>query len=97
MVLFNNIPYKHVRLRSKVNLTKCFSEKYRHKRLTTRLYGITVVGYIATVWCKFLTEGNFDESKLHHQNFPCQYFATEQSLSASTYGSHESVLNNESE
>ena len=30
-----------------------------------------------TVWCKCLTGDNFDEfdkSKLHHQNFPYQYF-----------------------
>ena len=40
MVLFNNIPYKRIRLTSKVNLTKHFSEKYKHMCLTTRLYGI---------------------------------------------------------
>ena len=39
MVLFNNIPYKHMRLTSKVILTKRFSEKYKRIRLTTRLYG----------------------------------------------------------
>ena len=41
MVLFNNIPYKCMRLTSKVNLTKCFSKKYKHMRLITRLYGIS--------------------------------------------------------
>ena len=30
MVLFNNILYKHVHLTSRVNLTKRFSEKYKH-------------------------------------------------------------------
>ena len=40
MVLFNNIPYKHMHLTSKVNLTKRFSEKYKRMRLTTRLYGM---------------------------------------------------------
>ena len=39
MVLFNNIPYKRMRLTSKVNLTKYFSKKYKHMRLITRLYG----------------------------------------------------------
>ena len=43
MVLFNNIPYKRMRLTSKVNLTKHFSEKYKHMRLTTRLYGIAII------------------------------------------------------
>ena len=42
MVLFNNIPYKHMRLTNKVNLTKPFSEKYKHMRLITRLYSISV-------------------------------------------------------
>ena len=41
MVLISNIPYKRMRLTSKVNLTKRFSEKYKSMRLTTRLYGIT--------------------------------------------------------
>ena len=40
MVLFNNIPYKHMRLTSKVNLTKRFSEKYKCMHLITRLYSI---------------------------------------------------------
>ena len=40
MVLFNNIPYKFMRLTSKVNLTKLFSEKYKRMRLITRLYSI---------------------------------------------------------
>ena len=40
MVLFNNIPYKRMRLTSKVNLTKCFNEKYKRMCLTIRLYGI---------------------------------------------------------
>ena len=39
MVLFNNIPYKRMCLTCKVNLTKCFSEKYKRMRLITRLYG----------------------------------------------------------
>ena len=42
MVLFNNILYKCMRLTSKVNLTKCFSEKYKRMRPITRLYGITI-------------------------------------------------------
>ena len=42
MVLFNNIPYKCMRVTSKVNLTKHFSEKYKHMRLITRLYGIQI-------------------------------------------------------
>ena len=45
MVLFNNIPYKRMRLTSKVNLTKRFSKKYKHMRLTTRLYGITFLNF----------------------------------------------------
>ena len=40
MVLFNNIPYKRMRLTSKENLTKRFSEKYKCMHLTTRLYDI---------------------------------------------------------
>ena len=40
MVLFNNIPYKHMCLTSKINLTKRFSEKYKRMCLITRLYGI---------------------------------------------------------
>ena len=40
MVLFNNIPYKRMRLTSNVNLTKCFSKKYKHMHLITRLYRI---------------------------------------------------------
>ena len=40
MVLFNNIPYKRMRLTSKVNLTKRFSKKYKRMRLITRLYGM---------------------------------------------------------
>ena len=32
--------YKRMRLTSKVNVTKCFSEKYKRMRLITRLYGI---------------------------------------------------------
>ena len=43
MVLFNNIPYKRMRLTSKVNLTKRFSEKYKRTRLITRLYGILML------------------------------------------------------
>ena len=39
MVLFNNISYKRMRLTSKVNSTKRFSEKYKRMRLITRLYG----------------------------------------------------------
>ena len=39
MVLFNNIPYKLIRLTSKINLTKRFSEKYKRMRLITRLNG----------------------------------------------------------
>ena len=45
MVLFNNIPYKRMRLTSKVNLTKRFSKKYKHMCLTTRLYGITFLNF----------------------------------------------------
>ena len=41
MVPFNNIPYKRMRLTSNVNLTKCFSEKCKRIRLTTRLYGMS--------------------------------------------------------
>ena len=37
---FNNIPYKHMCLTSKINLAKRFSEKYKCMRLLTRLYGI---------------------------------------------------------
>ena len=51
-----------------------------------------------TVWHRCLTEENFDEfdkSKLHHQNFPSQYFAVElNNLGTSTcniYGSCESA------
>ena len=36
--------------------------------------------YVHTVWHKCLTEENFDEfdeSKLHRQNFPYQYFTIE--------------------
>ena len=44
MVLFNNIPFKHMRLTSKVNLTKLFSKKYKHIHLITRLYGIQLKG-----------------------------------------------------
>ena len=40
MVLFNNIPYKRMRLTNKVSLTKCFSEKYKRMHLITRLYSI---------------------------------------------------------
>ena len=40
MVLFNNILYKRMRLTSKVNLTKCFSKKYKHMCVITRLYGM---------------------------------------------------------
>ena len=43
MVLFNNIPYRRMRLTSKVNLTKRFSEKYKHMRLITRLYSIAII------------------------------------------------------
>ena len=39
MVLFNNIPYKRMCLKSKVNLTKRFSKRYKRMCLTTRLYG----------------------------------------------------------
>ena len=39
MVPFNNIPYKHMRLISKINLTKRFSEIYKSMGLITRLYG----------------------------------------------------------
>ena len=53
MALFNNIPYKCMRLTNKVNLTKYFSEKYRHMRLITRLYG---------------NEGNPDKLKLVNYN-----------------------------
>ena len=42
MVLFNNIPYKHMRLKNKVNLTKPFSKKYKRVHLITRLYGIYI-------------------------------------------------------
>ena len=47
MVLFNNILYKRMRLTSKVNLTKLFSEKYKRMRLITRLYGMYAhtIGY----------------------------------------------------
>ena len=48
MVLFNNIPYKRMRLTSKVILTKRFSEKFKRMCLTTRLYGILVDTFIAT-------------------------------------------------
>ena len=41
MVLFNNIPYKHMRLTSKVNLAKRFSKKYKCMHLITILYSIT--------------------------------------------------------
>ena len=40
MVLFNNIPYKRMRLTSKANLTKRFPEKYKRMCPITRLYGI---------------------------------------------------------
>ena len=40
MVLFNNIPYKRMRITSKVNLTKRFSEKYKRMRLITKLYSM---------------------------------------------------------
>ena len=43
MVLFNSIPYKRMCLTSKVNLTKCFSEKYKHMHLITILYGSKVL------------------------------------------------------
>ena len=39
MVLFNNIPNKRMCLTSKVNLTKRFTEKYKHMRLIIRFYG----------------------------------------------------------
>ena len=39
MVLFNNIPYKRMRLTNKINLTKRFSKKYKCMRLITRLNG----------------------------------------------------------
>ena len=42
---------------------------------------------IYTLWHKRLTVENFDEfdeSKLHHQNFPCQYFA-HKNVSTFTY------------
>ena len=42
MVLFNNIPYKRMRLTSKVNLTKRFSKKYKRMCLITRLHGILI-------------------------------------------------------
>ena len=38
-MMLSTIPYKRMRLTSKVNLTKGFSEKYKRMRLTTRLYG----------------------------------------------------------
>ena len=40
MVLFNIIPYKRMRLTSKVNLTKHFSENYKRMCLITRLYSM---------------------------------------------------------
>ena len=40
IMLLNSIPYKRMCLTSKENLTKRFSEKYKHMCLTTRLYGI---------------------------------------------------------
>ena len=43
---FNNIPYKCMRLTSKV---KCFSEKYKRMRLITRLYGIDCNYHIKVV------------------------------------------------
>ena len=43
MMLFNNIPYKRIRLTSKVNSTKRFSEEYKRMRLITRLYGIILI------------------------------------------------------
>ena len=43
MMLLNNIPYKRMRLTSKVNLTKHFSKKYKRMHLTTRLYGIIII------------------------------------------------------
>ena len=39
MALFNNIPYKCICITSRVNLTKCFSKKYKHVCPITRLYG----------------------------------------------------------
>ena len=39
-----------MRLTSKVNLTKCFSEKYKRMRLTTRLYGKYLVDYEQQVY-----------------------------------------------
>ena len=50
MVLFNNIPYKRMRLTNKVNLTKRFSKKYKCMRLITRLYGNA-----NTIATKFIT------------------------------------------
>ena len=46
MVLFNNIPYKHMRLTSNIKLTKRFSKKYKRMCLITRLYGICVATYV---------------------------------------------------
>ena len=45
--------------------------------LTVALYNsvFTCVYVRYTVWGKGLTAESFDESKLHRQNFPCQYFA----------------------
>ena len=43
MVLFNNIPYKRMRLTSKLILTKCPAKKYKRMRLITRLYGIKCI------------------------------------------------------
>ena len=73
MLLFNNILYKHMRLTSKVNLTKRFSEKYKRMRLITRLYGIVLVDNPSFSTVK-INKLSFDKQKVTASVILCHLF-----------------------